>query len=199
MIGQLRGLIVCKKGEKIILDIHGVGYEVIVPASFMLRIPDIGKETELKIYTHVREESLQLFGFLTEFERETFLLLISVTGIGPRAALTILSEVLPEELRNIIISKNEQRLVTIPGIGKKTAERLIMELKDKIIKLSLPEYIQTGQAEKSEIFSDLTSALGNLGYKPSEIDRVVQHLRHNVNRSHHFPELLKQSLKILRS
>ncbi len=198
MIGQLRGHFVSKKGEKIILDVQGVGYEVIVPASVLLKTADFGKELVLQIYTHVREDSFLLYGFLTEAEKELFLLLLSVSGIGPRVGLTLLSELSPQILSEVILTKNEQRLVTIPGIGKKTAERLILELKDKIKKLSFGS-VSVDKSETRGTFEDLSSALLNLGYKQAQIDRVIYQVKQEAGPQVPFSDLLKQSLRILRA
>ncbi len=197
MIGQLRGELVSKRMDVVVIDVMGVGYLVTISASTYQKLPPEGAKVELKIYTHVREDQLQLFGFWTEGEKEIFLTLLSVNGIGPKMALTIVSEISPGDLKQTILSGNLQRLTSISGIGKKTAERIILEMKEKIQKISI--VIQTADSMiEADALKDLISALLNLGYKQNEVDRVVSNLKPRVAKESTFEALLKQSLKLLR-
>lgn len=197
MIGQLRGELISKRSDAVLIDVGGVGYLVTVPASTHRKLPAEGEKVELKIYTHVREDQLQLFGFGSEGEKEIFLTLLSVNGIGPKMALTIVSEMTPGDLKQTILNGNLQRLTSISGIGKKTAERIILEMKEKIQKLSI--IIQSSDSfPDTDALKDLISALLNLGYKQNEVDRVVSNLKPKGGKESTFEILLKQSLKLLR-
>ena len=196
MIGYLRGSIVGKKTDRIILDVQGVGYEVIIPSSAYSKIPENGSVT-FHIHTHVREDSFQLFGFLTSAQKELFQMLLTVSGVGPKVAMTVVSETSPSELSQIVLTNNLQRLTSIQGIGKKTAERLILELKEKIQKLS-SVVVASDMPLEPDQFRDLVSALSNLGYKQMEIDRALSYLKPKMNVGAKFEDLLKQSLQFLR-
>ena len=196
MIGYLRGSIVGKKTDRIILDVQGVGYEVIIPSSAYSKIPENGSVT-FHIHTHVREDSFQLFGFLTSAQKELFQMLLTVSGVGPKVAMTVVSETSPSELSQIVLTNNLQRLTSIQGIGKKTAERLILELKEKIQKLS-SVVVASDMPLEPDQFRDLVSALSNLGYKQMEIDRALSYLKPKMNVQTKFEDLLKQSLQFLR-
>lgn len=196
MIGQLRGNIVVKKTDKVILDVQGVGYEVILPSSTTSKLHENSGSVVLHIHTHVREDSLQLFGFLTSAEKDLFQVLLTVSGVGPKVAMTVISETSPSELAQIILTSNVQRLTSIQGIGKKTAERLILELKEKIQKLASVLIASDTPLEPNE-FRDLVSALSNLGYKQTEIDRALSYVKPKMNVQTPFEDLLKQSLQFL--
>jgi len=196
MIGYLRGSIVGKKTDRIILDVQGVGYEVIIPSSAYSKIPENGSVT-FHVHTHVREDSFQLFGFLTSAQKELFQMLLTVSGVGPKVAMTVVSETSPSELSQIVLTNNLQRLTSIQGIGKKTAERLILELKEKIQKLS-SVVVASDMPLEPDQFRDLVSALSNLGYKQMEIDRALSYLKPKMNVQTKFEDLLKQSLQFLR-
>lgn len=200
MIGQLRGELISKRNDAVLIDVGGVGYLVTVPASTHHKLPPEGGTVELKIYTHVREDQLQLFGFWSEGEKEIFLTLLSVNGIGPKMALTIVSEMSPGDLKQTILSGNLERLTSISGIGRKTGERIILEMKEKIQKLSLvvKDWQSTDSLSEIDALKDLMSALLNLGYKQNEIERVVSNLKPKVTKESTFEILLKQALKLLR-
>jgi Holliday junction DNA helicase RuvA len=136
MIAYLSGKLFEKEANLVIVDVGGIGYEVIIPLSTFYDLGEIGEDVSLRIFTYVREDVLQLFGFKTVRERELFLLLISVSGIGPKSAITALSGMSADEIIGAIRQNNLGRLNSIPGVGKKTAERLVIELRDKIGKLS---------------------------------------------------------------
>ncbi|KRT65890.1 MAG: Holliday junction DNA helicase RuvA, holliday junction DNA helicase RuvA [Candidatus Dadabacteria bacterium CSP1-2] len=193
MISLLRGKIAEKSLGKIVIDIHGVGYGVTVPLSTYYRLPERGSETELKIYTHMKGDGIELFGFLTEDERRIFTSLLGVAGVGPRVATNILSSISPGELVSAI-SSGDLVKKKIPGIGPKLASRLITELKDKV------SMIQPAgdDREKMEILEDIISALINLGYKRSEIDERISQLQEVTLKEKDIEKALKESLKIMR-
>ncbi len=179
MIAHLIGNLLVKQATSVILDVGGIGYEVTIPVQTFFDIGDLGAQVSLRIYTHVREDILQLYGFRTARERELFLLLISVTGIGPKLAITMLSGMNADEIITAIRTNNLVRLTSIPGVGKKTAERLVIELRDKMTNLSSPameEAIAAGaQAQPSEdaMRSDTLSALINLGYQKAAAEKAI--------------------------
>ena len=144
MIAFLSGKLRRKATDHLIVDVNGVGYQVHIPFSTYCTIPETGEEVSLHIHTHVREDSLSLFGFLTQQEKEMFLLLMGVSGIGPKLALAVLSSIPVKDLCSAIHSSDDSRLCAIPGIGKKTAARMVLELTDKIKQMVLPD---TGQRD----------------------------------------------------
>jgi Holliday junction DNA helicase RuvA len=181
MIAHLSGTLLSKQATAVILDVGGVGYEVTIPLSTFYELEDLGSKVQLRIYTHVREDSLQLYGFKTARERELFMRVISVSGIGPKLGITLLSGMSADEMIASIRTNNLARLTLIPGVGRKTAERLVIELRDKIAALALTE-LETevgaaagGPAAPSEDFvrSDALSALVNLGYQRSAAEKAV--------------------------
>jgi holliday junction DNA helicase RuvA len=167
MIAHIKGLLQTKSTNAIIIDNGGMGYELITPLSTFYALPEEGHEVSLHVYTHVREDAFILFGFMTEIEKKIFKLLITVSGIGPKLAVNILSGIGPEELLSAISSGDIAKLQSIPGIGKKTAERLALELKDKALKIrgdaELSPSMAAARADKA-ILNDALSALVNLGY-----------------------------------
>ncbi len=193
MIGFLRGLLLHKNPQELILDVGGVGYRVLVPISTFCRLGDQGAQAQLLIHTHVREDQLVLYGFATPAELELFEKLISVSGVGPKVALGVLSGIEVEDLVQAIRGNDVVRLTRVPGVGKKTAERLILELKDKIAGL------HGGTAEPqapSPKRSDLLSALANLGYSSAEADRAAAEvLRLHPDAS--LGDLLRDALRVI--
>lgn len=166
MIASLTGRIRRRGADYLVVDVSGVGYQVFVPLSTFHAIPDDGEEVSLHIHTHVREDALSLFGFSTEAEKDMFLLLMGVSGIGPKLALTVLSSLHVQDLINAIGASDEAKLCAIAGIGKKTAARMVLELRDKIKNLAIyPQASETARGEMSGTFDDAVSALINLGYK----------------------------------
>jgi len=167
MIAHLNGVLLTKSTQSIIIDVGGVGYEVIVPLSTFYALPDVKEVVGLRIYTHVREDALVLFGFHTRLEKELFVMLISVSGIGPKLGVNILSGIGPRELLEAIAKGDALRLQAIPGVGKKTAERMALELKDRASKAlgdgDMPQVAAPVGAER-RIMDDALSALVNLGY-----------------------------------
>jgi Holliday junction DNA helicase RuvA len=179
MIAWLSGKIRNKGADSLIIDVSGVGYQVAVPFSTYGGISDDGEDVGLHIHTHVREDSLSLFGFLTEAEKTMFLLLLGVSGIGPKLALAILSSLSVQDLSHAILASDASRLGMIPGIGKKTAARMVLELKDKM-KLIMPAISEplSGPTGASDDNEDVISALVNLGYKRPQAEETVKKIRH---------------------
>jgi len=180
MIAHLSGTLLSKQANSVIVDVAGVGYEVTIPLSTFYDLEDAGTAVQLRIYTHVREDTLQLFGFKTARERELFLKIITVSGIGPKLGITLLSGMSADELIASIRTNNLARLTLIPGIGRKTAERLIMELREKVAELSsaqLEEELgakpEGAEPTEDTVRSDALSALLNLGYQRSAAEKAI--------------------------
>lgn len=178
MIGFLSGKILEKDANTVLVDVGGVGYEVTIPLSTFYELGEIGSDVSLRIFTHVREDALQLFGFKTVRERDLYLKLISVQGIGAKSGITMLSGMSADEIVAAIRTNNLARLTAIPGVGKKTAERLVVELRDKIAELSLTAAAASATGEPSTgtdaIFDDALSALVNLGYQRNAAEKALQ-------------------------
>src|SRR4029453_4060091 len=166
MIALLRGRVLDKQPNRIILDVSGVGYDVQIPLSTFYEVGEEGTEVSLRIYTHVREDALQLYGFISDVERQVFERLIGISGIGPKLAIAVLSGMDSRELIVAVQRADVARLTGIPGIGKKTAERIVLELKDRLMQLTVPAAAGAPPAPSTEdrLRSDLLSALQNLGY-----------------------------------
>lgn len=175
MIALLRGRLAEKQATRLIVDVHGVGYEVQVPLSTFYHLPDAGGEVTLRIHTHVREDALSLFGFGTALEQQLFERLISISGIGPRLALAVLSGIDPLDLVRAVQAGDVGRLTLIPGVGKKTAERIGLELKDRLPAQLQAEAGKTagGAAGEPVLRADLLSALLNLGYHRALAEKAV--------------------------
>jgi holliday junction DNA helicase RuvA len=198
MIGFLAGKLRTKNPEYIILDVHGVGYQVTVPLSTFCDLPELGQPVELNIYTHVREELIQLYGFRTIAEKEMFLLLTGVNGIGPRLAVGVLSRISPDELKQVIVRQDLQRLKNIPGVGKKIADRLMLELRDKVQGKSKEKPgLVLLDADAGAAFPDAFSALTNLGYRPAEAEKALKRVQETLGENPSLEQLLKGALKAL--
>jgi Holliday junction DNA helicase RuvA len=194
LIAQLRGRLLRKQPQEAIVDVGGVGYRVAIPLSTFYRLGDVGCELTLLTHTHVREDTLALFGFLTSTEQALFERLILVSGVGPRLAVSILSGIEAPELVSALQSSDVTRLTRIPGVGKKTAERLVLELKDKMKGLVASE-AEPVPVAASSTQEDLVSALVHLGYSRPEAERAVERaLREGEGR---FEDLLRRSLRLL--
>ncbi|HZQ51757.1 MAG TPA: Holliday junction branch migration protein RuvA [Bryobacteraceae bacterium] len=180
MIGYLRGKVLEKQPNQVILETAGVGYDVQIPISTYTSLPDVGGTVALRIYTHVREDALVLFGFATPEEKALFERLISVSGIGPKLAVTVLSGVTSSDLVTAIRNGDVQRLIRIPGVGKKTAERIVLELKDKVAAVDAAGKPVPG-AEAEPAFSgldrDVLSALQNLGCSRPSAEEAVRKVK----------------------
>lgn len=180
MIAHLSGTLLAKHATSVIVDVGGVGYEVTIPVTTFYDLGEAGEAVRLQIYTHVREDALQLFGFRTLRERELFTLLISVSGIGPKSAVAMLSGMSADEIVTAIRTNNYARLTSIPGVGRKTAERLVIELRDKMAALSSPaldEQIEAGgvAAAQSEdaLREDTLAALLQLGFPKPAAEKAI--------------------------
>lgn len=175
MIAQISGKLAQKQPGEVVIDVGGIGYQVFIPLNVFYRLPDIGAPLSLQIHTEVREDAFQLFGFQDLGEKQVFLMLTSVSGIGPKLALNILSGIPAEELTRALKNGDQVRLVAIPGVGRKLAERMIVELKDRFASLAPLTRDRTTKPEaSSQLMQDAVSALINLGYKKPEIERTVR-------------------------
>jgi len=195
MIGSLRGKLVDKRPNQILLDVGGVGYQVHIPLSTFTALGALHDETTLLIHTHVREDQFNLFGFISAREKHCFELLISASGVGPSLALKILSGMSLEELVPAIRKGDLAQLVRIPGVGRKTAERMVVELRDK---LAVVDVREAGKpATRSQLESDVASALVNLGYDERSVERAIEKARASADAD--FESLLRTSLQLLGS
>ncbi len=179
MIGRLTGVLIEKQQPKFILDVQGVGYEVECPLSTFYRLPELGQTVMVLTQFIVREDSQVLFGFLTRAEQSLFRHLVKVNGVGPRLALTILSGVTPVHFQALIQTGDTSALMRIPGVGKKTAERLLIEMRDRLADAPIESsdvvgFTATFSSPEGEIVREALSALISLGYKPPEAGRMVQ-------------------------
>ncbi|MBF0558330.1 MAG: Holliday junction branch migration protein RuvA [Nitrospirae bacterium] len=190
MIASLRGRLISKKPERLIIDVHGVGYSVHVPLTLLSNLPDERTEIFLYIHTHVREDTLQLFGFQAEDEKKIFTTLIGISGIGPRTALNLLSTIPPDQFYSAINSEDVDVLCKVPGLGKKTAHRLILELKEK-----LPSFTE----KKNTVYDDTLSALVNLGYKKNIAQDALEkaYASSGAGETADIESLLREALKYL--
>ncbi|PYP84537.1 MAG: Holliday junction branch migration protein RuvA [Blastocatellia bacterium AA13] len=179
MIANLTGKLTHKQPSSVVIDVGGVGYEVTIPLSTFYELGEVGSSTALRIHTHVREDALQLFGFKTAAEKEMFSKLTSVSGVGPKLAITILSGVSVADLAPAIMTNNLEKLTAIPGVGKKTAERLVIELRDKIASIQIdrgdasPTAFGQSYSASSDLKDDTVAALTNLGYPKAIAERAV--------------------------
>lgn len=202
MIAYLSGKLLEKEANSVIVDVNGVGYEVAIPLSTFYELGEIGSDVQLRIYTYVREDTLSLFGFKSLREKELFLKLISVSGIGAKSGIGILSGMSADEIINAIRSNNLVRLNSIPGIGKKTAERIVIELRDKINSISagVSEPSQTSDtptiSSGNDVYDDAVSALTNLGYQRQFAEKALnQAMQEGTEMS--VQKLLRRSLQLL--
>ena len=196
MIASLSGRLADKSPQAVVVDVGGVGYEVFIPLSAFPKLPDLGKPVTFHTYTHVREDALQLYGFLQREERDSFVRLLSVSGVGPKLALSILSGLPPADLARAVEMEDAARLSKIPGVGAKTAGRVILDLKGKLV---FTGHSASKTVSGEEIFvEDAVSALTNLGYpRPMARDTVLRIFRENPERSLTLEEIIRDTLKIL--
>lgn len=199
MIAHLRGLLLKKSTQSIIIDVGGVGYEIFVPLSTFYALPEREEKVSLQIYTHVRDDALMLFGFCTRLEKELFLMLYSVSGIGPKLSVNILSGMGPGELLEAIAHGDAVRLQAIPGVGKKTAERIALELRDRAQKTiegeDLPP-IRALDGEEKRLLDDTLSALLNLGYSAKAAKAAIEKARSHAKEMT-LAGLIREALRIL--
>lgn len=199
MIARLTGLLFSKTPQCVIIEAGGVGYEVFVPLSTFYALPEHNEKVSLHVYTHVREDSLVLFGFHTRLEKELFLMLTSISGIGPRLSSNVLSGIGPQELLEAMARGDALRLQAIPGVGKKTAERIALELRDRASRLLGREETSAVPSigpEDQLAFDDALSALRNLGYTEKAAKRALQHARPRAGDGT-LEGLIREALKIL--
>jgi Holliday junction DNA helicase RuvA len=193
VIAHISGTLAQKIPGEVVIDVAGVGYQVFIPLNVFYRLPEIGAPLSLQIYTHVREDALQLFGFQDIGDKQLFLLLLGVSGIGPKLAVNILSGIATDELSRALKEGDQVRLMAIPGVGRKLAERMIVELKDKFATLA-PTGPESAKIEGgSQLLSDAVSALVNLGYKRPEAEKIVRDVLRKGERS--LENVLKESLR----
>ncbi len=199
MIGRIKGILESKRPNTVLVDVQGIGYNVSIPLSTFYKLPGEGGEVCLQIHTHVREDTFELFGFLTATERSLFKSLISVSKIGPRLAINIMSGAETEKIAGAISEGDIILLNSIPGIGRKTAERLVYELKDKIAGVFAADEAK-GEKKvklKSSLSDDVVSALMNLGYSKGMAEKAVSKARSEGAESDCVESLLRESLKFL--
>lgn len=197
MIGQIKGTLIKKQAPQIILSAQGIGYEIDVPMSTFYHLPDLGKEMTVLTHLIVREDAHLLYGFLTEAEKKLFRTLLKVNGVGPRMALNILSRAEPDEFVTAVLNHDSGKLESVPGIGKKTAERLIIEMRDRLndwheAHLDVSMVSQPEKNTRGQILQDAISALIALGYKSNEATRLIHKIDDGAMASE---ELIRQSLK----
>ena len=197
MIAHLKGKLTHKSPVAIIIDVNGVGYQVFVPLSTFYALPELESEISLGIHTHMREEALKLFGFYTIDEKIIFEKLITINKVGPKLALTILSGMPPADILSTINSNDIVKLSTIPGIGRKTAERLILEMRDKLDGLSLDFVATKDPGPEKGLFDDALSALVNLGYKKSQAELALKKVYAESAEDNSIENLIKDSLNLL--
>jgi Holliday junction DNA helicase RuvA len=200
MIALISGKIAYKGISHVIVDTQGVGYRIFIPLTTFYELPAAGQNVTLHVHTHVKQDAINLFGFYTLQEKELFQLMISVSGIGPKIAMNILSGISAQELLRAISGGDVGKLVSIPGVGKKMAERLILELKEKVIKKMLLEKMPAvdDQHKANEIIiEDVLSALVNLGYKSNAAKDALDKVLQSSEKELVMDQLLKKTLKIL--
>jgi Holliday junction DNA helicase RuvA len=186
MIGRLRGILESVRGETVILDVSGVGYEIAVPSSVLAGLPSVGSDAVMYTHLHVREDQMTLFGFTTVDDRNLFRLLLGASGVGPKVGLAILSTLSADDLRRVVATDDVGALTMVPGIGKRTAQKLLLELRPK---LEVPD----GDLQFSGPLSEVRSALENLGYQGDEIGAALRDLPVDMP----VAEMLRQSLQTL--
>lgn len=198
MIALLRGTVIEKQPQRLVLDVNGVGYEVLVPVSTYFDAAEPGSQTPvtLHVHTHVREDALQLFGFASRFELDIFTRLIGISGIGPKLALAVLSGIEPADLVRAVRTQNIARLTSIPGVGRKTAERIGLELKDR-----LPEPFGAAApaalSPNEQVRADLMSALANLGYPRPAAEKAADAVLRDASSAHTLETALRAALREL--
>ena len=198
MIAYLSGKLLEKQANAVIVDVGGVGYEVMIPLSTFYELGEPGSDIQLRIYTHVREDAIQLFGFKTDRERELYLKLISVQGIGAKSGITMLSGMSADEIISAIRTDNLAKLIAIPGVGRKTAERLVIELRDKVGDLTAAGAAAAAASGPSgdAVFDDALSALVNLGYQRVAAEKALKQANQEGG-DQTVQKLLRRSLQIL--
>ena len=197
MIAHIQGSLYFKSPEHLIIDVDGIGYQVHVPLTTFYELPDVGNTVALHIHTHVREDALQLYGFQAQEEKALFIRLMGVAGIGPRLAVNILSGISPAELAESLLQGDLARLISIPGVGRKTAERIMVEMRDKLPALAADRDIALSvkNAAAEAVIEDAISALINLGYKKGLAQRAIDQAQQRLQGEMNLERLLKESLR----
>ena len=201
MIAHLSGSLLRVESTYIIIDVHGVGYKVAVPVSVLVTLPDPGGSVSLNIYTQVREEEISLFGFATTSDQRVFELLISVTGIGPKVAMSILSSLDAQSVCRIVAAEDTRSLVKVPGIGLKTAQRLVLELKDKLAVFTWEQKtaptVVSQSVQQPDVVEDVAEGLTNLGYNRNDARRAAEKATQDLGDSATMAATLRAALNIL--
>lgn len=199
MIASLTGRLAFKAPTHVTLDVQGVGYEVFIPLSTYYALPDLNEVTALTVHTHLREDAIQLYGFLTAMEKEAFILLTSISGIGPKLGLSVLSALSVPDLVSAVLAGDVVKLETVPGVGKKSAGRIALELKDKVERLH-PASAKAPDAPLTpgdQLQEDALSALVNLGYRPAEVKEALKRLLRDGSGPPSLKEMIREALKDL--
>jgi Holliday junction DNA helicase RuvA len=199
MIASLTGRLAFKAPTQITLDVHGVGYELFIPLSTYYSLPNLNDAATLNVYTHLREDAIQLYGFLTASEKEAFLLLTGVSGIGPKLGLSVLSALSVVDLFSAIQAGDVDKLATVPGIGKKSAGRIALELKDKVARLHpmADRPLSGGDGPADPLYEDALSALVNLGYRAPDVKDVLKRLPKEADQTDNLKDVIREALKHL--
>jgi len=198
MIAQLTGQLLSKSPSTVILDVQGVGYEIFIALSTYFSLPHLKDSVTLAVSTHIRNDTIQLFGFLTAAEKETFALLTGISGIGPKLALSALSTLSVKDILSAIHHNDVDRLSSTPGIGKKSASRIVLELKDKVAKYLSADALPGEQLPVEDtVQADAESALTNLGYRPLDVQKAIKQSREKLNDSSTLELIIRESLKVL--
>ncbi len=199
MIAALTGRLAFKAPSHITLDVQGVGYEVFIPLSTFYALPDLNESASFSIHTHLREDAIQLFGFLTTLERDAFILLNGISGIGPKLALSVLSALNVPDLVSAVHAGDVEKLASVPGIGKKTAARIALELKDKVerLRVTLSPVPQAASGPLGRLQEDALSALVNLGYKAADVKEAIKRAAQVRPEPIPLTELIREVLKDL--
>jgi Holliday junction DNA helicase RuvA len=198
MIASLRGVLIDKSPNQAIVDVSGVGYDVTIPVSTFSVLPPTGGEVQLRIHTHVREDAIALFGFASPEEKAVFEKLIGVSGIGPKLAVTVLSGLAAIDLIRAIRNAEVERLVRIPGVGKKTAERMVLELKDKLVAPASQDGAAAEEPSMNDVDRDAVSALLNLGCARPAAETAVRKARGTARPGEGFDSLFRRALEFVR-
>ena len=197
MIAHLIGKLIYKSPDHSIVDVNGIGYKIFTPLSTYYVLPKTGESVRIYIHTRVREDELKLFGFLTEEEQAIFEKLITINKVGPKLALGILSGMSPADLLTAVMSNDAARLSAIPGVGKKTAERLTLEMKDKLSDLTFEMEHQPDTEMPGGFYEDALSALVNLGYKKPQAEKSLKSAYNKIGKDSSLEDLIKESLNNL--
>ena len=197
MIAKLTGQLIVKTPSHIILNVQGVGYEVFIPLSTYFALPELQDSLSLNIFTHVREDAIQLFGFLTVPEKDSFVMLTNISGVGGKLALSVLSTLSVSDLITAIQKNDEDKLSSVPGIGKRSASHIVLELKDKIARLDSDSALCMKPALPDKIQDDAVSALVNLGYRSRDVKDIVTKICRDQATPSLLDHLIREALKQL--